>query len=140
MARTLWPEQQKLYGHVFEIFCVAATHNGDLAASACKAKENKYADIAVWDLSKKQTTIPSSRLAFHKLTVVQLQFSQCDTYLLSCGRDRQWALWKRKLDSDQQSLPDFELLSKGKDAHSRIIWGISFSFDSQIFATASREK
>lgn len=39
MARTLWPEQQKLYGHVFEIFCVASTYAGDCAASACKAKE-----------------------------------------------------------------------------------------------------
>lgn len=52
MARTLWPEQQKLYGHVFEVFCVASSHKGDVAASACKAKDQKYADIAIWDLSK----------------------------------------------------------------------------------------
>ena len=26
MARTLWPEQQKLYGHVFEIFCIAVSN------------------------------------------------------------------------------------------------------------------
>jgi hypothetical protein len=70
MARTLWPEQQKLYGHVFEVFCVASTHKGDVAASACKAKEQKYADIAIWDLTKSQTTVPSCRLVCHKLTVV----------------------------------------------------------------------
>ena len=38
MSRTLWPESQKLYGHAFEIFCLAASHKGDCAASACKAK------------------------------------------------------------------------------------------------------
>jgi elongator complex protein 2 len=78
MARTLWPEQQKLYGHVFEVFCVASSHKGDCAASACKSKEQKYADINIWDLTKAQTTVPSCRLAFHKLTVVQLEFSKCD--------------------------------------------------------------
>jgi hypothetical protein len=70
MARTLWPEKQKLYGHVFEVFCIAASHRGDIAASACKAKEPKYADIIVWDLTKGQTTVPACRLAAHKLTVV----------------------------------------------------------------------
>ena len=52
MARTLWPEQQKLYGHVYEVFCIATSHKGDTAASACKAMEAKYADIIIWDLTK----------------------------------------------------------------------------------------
>lgn len=102
MARTLWPEQQKMYGHVFEVFCVASSHKGDCAASACKAKEQKYADIVVWDLTKSQTTVPSCRLVCHKLTVVQLEFSKCDQYLLSCSRDRMWALFKRTTPDDCQ--------------------------------------
>lgn len=52
MTRTLWPEQQKLYGHAFEIFAVATSHKGDCAASSCKAKDKKYADIIIWDLTK----------------------------------------------------------------------------------------
>lgn len=48
MSRTLWPESQKLYGHAFEIFCMASSHKGDCAASACKAKHEKYADIIIW--------------------------------------------------------------------------------------------
>ena len=70
MARTLWPEQQKLYGHVYEIFCVATTHIGDMAASACKAMESKFADIIIWDLTKGQTTVPTCRLTAHHKTVI----------------------------------------------------------------------
>ena len=135
MARTLWPEQQKLYGHVFEVFAVAASHKGDLAASACKAQEIKYADIIIWDLTKGQTTVPACRLRGHKLTIVQLEFSHDDQYLLSCSRDRQWCLFRRV-----ESSMNFELLKKFKDAHSRIIWGISWSHDDHLFATGSREK
>ena len=50
MSRTLWPESQKLYGHAFEIFCMAMSHKGDYAASACKAKQEKYADIIIWKI------------------------------------------------------------------------------------------
>jgi elongator complex protein 2 len=79
MSRTLWPEQQKLYGHAFEVFCVATSHAGDCAASSSKAKEKKYAEVIIWDLSKGQTTsVPSCKLSAHNLTVVQLEFSQCD--------------------------------------------------------------
>ena len=38
MSSTLWPESQKLYGHAFEICCIAASHKGDCAASACNAR------------------------------------------------------------------------------------------------------
>ncbi len=39
LTRSLWPERAKFYGHQFEIFAMAVTHKGDLAASACKAKD-----------------------------------------------------------------------------------------------------
>ncbi len=78
MSRTLWPEQQKLYGHAFEVFCIATSHRGDCAASASKAKEKKYADIIIWDLRKGQTSVPCCKLSAHNLTVVQLEFSKCD--------------------------------------------------------------
>ena len=70
MSRTLWPEQQKLYGHAFEVYCVATTRRGDCAASASKAKDKKYADIIIWDLTKGQTTVPCCRLSAHTLTVI----------------------------------------------------------------------
>jgi len=80
--------------------------------------------------------VPACRLTAHKLTVVQLEFSNNDQYLLSCSRDRQWSLFKRQEPDSFQ----FSLCMKEKDAHSRIIWGISWSHDDQLFATASREK
>lgn len=70
MSKTLWPEQQKLYGHVFEIYCVATSHQGDCAASASKAKDKKYADIIIWDLRAGQTSVPCCKLSGHSLTVI----------------------------------------------------------------------
>lgn len=118
------------------MYTVATSNKGDLAASACKAQEHKYADIIIWDLTKGQTTVPACRLNGHKLTVVQLQFSVDDQYLLSCSRDRQWCLFKREAADSF----NFSLVKKVKDAHSRIIWGISWSHDDHFFATCSREK
>ena len=84
-------------------------------------------------MTKGQTTVPACRLKAHKLTIVQLEFSKDDKYLLSCSRDRQWALFQRTSDTT------FELVKKMQEAHSRIIWGISWSHDQSLFATCSRE-
>lgn len=136
MVKTLWPELQKLYGHAYEVFCVAVSYQGDCAASACKAKDKKYADIIIWDLRKGQSTVPSCRLYTHTLTIVQIEFSKCGRYILSGSRDRSWALFKREsLDT-----LEFKLLKKMKEAHTRIIWGISWSHDDALYVTASREK
>lgn len=47
-----------------------------------------------------------------------------------------WAIFKRQNSSE----PYFELIQKVKDAHQRIIWGINWSHDDSLIATASREK
>ena len=106
MARTLWPESQKLYGHAMEVFCVAASHKGDCAASSCKAKLETYADIIIWQIisneqvegqpAKHQSSVPACKLTNQNhLTVVQMEFSKCDMYLLACTRDRQVLMFKR---------------------------------------------
>lgn len=87
-------------------------------------------------MRKGQTSVPCCKLSAHGLTVVQLEFSKCDQYLLSCSRDRSWALFKRNSHDNLE----FTRIKLVKDAHTRIIWGVSWSHDDAFFATASREK
>lgn len=44
----MWPEIQKLYGHGYEVYCLAATADGTLLASACKSTNPEYAAILLW--------------------------------------------------------------------------------------------
>ena len=39
LQNTLWPETQKLYGHGYEVFCVASSPDGKYVASTCKVKK-----------------------------------------------------------------------------------------------------
>ena len=55
---------------------------------------------------------------------------------MSCGRDRVWALFKRAAPDSFE----FATIVKQNDAHLRIIWGITWSHDDAIIATASRDK
>lgn len=48
MQNTLWPEMQKLYGHGYEIFALAATADGSVLASTCKASNAEHAQIILW--------------------------------------------------------------------------------------------
>ena len=39
VQNTLWPEEHKLYGHGYELFCVAASPDSGLVASTCKSTD-----------------------------------------------------------------------------------------------------
>ncbi|KAG4216902.1 hypothetical protein PC116_g34617, partial [Phytophthora cactorum] len=49
---TLWPEIEKLYGHGYEISCLAVSHDGTLIASACKASSINHAVIRLFETEK----------------------------------------------------------------------------------------
>ncbi|XP_078543812.1 elongator complex protein 2 isoform X1 [Lissotriton helveticus] len=140
LQNTLWPEVQKLYGHGFEIFCVASNIAGTLVASACKASRREHAGIILWStVSWKQL----QSLSFHNLTVTQMAFSPDNRYLIAVSRDRNWSLWKQQDEGSTEIEPFFSLhahTSKSTAVHSRIIWTCDWTPDSKYFLTGSRDK
>ncbi|XP_043545888.1 elongator complex protein 2 isoform X2 [Chiloscyllium plagiosum] len=140
LQNTLWAEVQKLYGHGFEIFCVACNNASTVLASACKASKVEHTAIVLWSTSswKQILTLP-----FHNLTVTQLAFSPDDRFLLAVSRDRTWSLWKHHEVAEADSGPFFSLFAhtdKKTSIHSRIIWTCDWTFDSKYFVTGSRDK
>lgn len=133
---TLWPEHEKLYGHGYEISAVAASHDHSVVATACKASSIDHAVIRLYDTTTWNEIRPP--LTAHTLTIASLQFSQDDRYLLSVGRDRQWALFER----DTTEKTQYRLLTSNPKGHSRMILSASWAplSDKRIFATAGRDK
>lgn len=146
---TLWPETEKLYGHGYEISCLAVSHDGRLVASACRASSLNHAVVRLFETAPRWTEVRPP-LATHTLTVTRLQFSRDDRYLLSVGRDRQWAVFARSptgddADADADAPPPYTLLQNNSKAHTRMIldcaWAPSApSSNRSVFATAGRDK
>lgn len=133
---TLWPEHEKLYGHGYEISAVAVSHDRTLIATACKASSVDHAVIRLYDTSDWHEIKPS--LTAHSLTITDLSFSDDDKFLLSVGRDRQWAVFARS----EQDPTTFTSWSTNPKGHSRMILGAAWASTTteRIFATAGRDK
>ncbi|VVC32544.1 Hypothetical protein CINCED_3A022921 [Cinara cedri] len=134
VQNTLWPETQKLYGHVYEVYCLASSPNHKWLASAAKATSLELASIIIWDLNNFQLV---QKLTSHNLTVTQLAFSPDSTKLLSVSRDRTWSLF-----SYNENKNSFIIISKSNkrtSIHTRIIWCCAWTHDSLYFATGSRD-
>ncbi|XP_078039395.1 elongator complex protein 2 [Augochlora pura] len=132
MQNTLWPELQKLYGHGYEIFSIAARHDGKMLATACKSTSLEHSAILLWDTS---TWTLIQKLIAHQLTVTQMEFSPNDKYLLSVSRDRRWTLF----ECNDYAYDLITISSKKDSLHTRIIWCCSWTHDSSYFATGSRD-
>ncbi|KAI8898291.1 WD40-repeat-containing domain protein [Globomyces pollinis-pini] len=135
LSNTLWPETQKLYGHGYEIIATAASKDGSMVATACKASKTEHAGVRLWCTSKWiELCAP---LDFHSLTVTTIKFSNCNRYLLTAGRDRSWALFDLEKVKEEKK---WTIIQSRPKAHARIIWSSSFSFDDKLFVTGSRDK
>ncbi|KAF2475152.1 RNA polymeras-like protein II Elongator subunit [Lindgomyces ingoldianus] len=128
----LWPETEKLYGHGYEISAVATSNDGTLVATACRASAIDHAVVRIYDTKEWLEVKPP--LKAHSLTVTALQFSHDDQYLLSVGRDRQWAVWKRGTNST------YSLALSNPKGHTRMILDTSWAPIEHTFLTAGRDK
>ncbi|KAK4241458.1 Elongator complex protein 2 [Achaetomium macrosporum] len=137
---TLWPEVEKLYGHGYEISCLAASHDGALIASACKASSLNHAVIRLFETHRWTEVRPP--LAAHTLTATRVRFSRDDRFLLSVGRDRQWVVFERTEEHK------YELRQANPKGHARMILDAAWAplptddggESTRLFATAGRDK
>ncbi|MCJ1385927.1 hypothetical protein MMC17_009051 [Xylographa soralifera] len=132
---TLWPEREKLYGHGYEISSVAASIDGTLVATACKASSVDHAVIRLYETQDWREIKPP--LVAHSLTVTCIRFSADDKMILSVGRDRQWAIFARE---DRQH--NYAMIASNTKGHSRMILSASWAplAYGRAFATAGRDK
>ncbi|KAM9385150.1 elongator complex protein 2 [Pholidichthys leucotaenia] len=140
LQNTLWPEVQKLYGHGFEMFCLASDSSRTVVASACKASKAEHAAVLLWSTT---TWRQLQMLPCHSLTVTQMTFSPDSQFLLAVSRDRTWSLWRRNMSTLQNLEPLFLLYAhteKDTAIHTRIIWSCDWTPDGKYFVTSSRDK
>ena len=104
-----------------------------MIASSCKSQTQDHAAIFIWD---PRTYSALDKLVFHNYTVVQLEFSRNDEYLISVSRDRYMCLFKK--DTECKEHP-YKLIFSDQ-SHARIIWSTSFTHDTKYFGTGSRDK
>lgn len=138
---TLWPEREKLYGHGHEISAVAASRDGTIVATACRASSIDHAVIRLYDTQKWREIKPP--LTAHSLTVTRLQFSDDDRLLLSVGRDRQWTVFERReVKEREDKAGPYQIQASNPKGHSRMILDAAWAppTAATCFATASRDK
>ena len=133
LQNTLWPEIHKLYGHGYELFCLASDPQYELLASASRAQQAAHASIFIWSV-KNQTQV--CQLNAHNLTVTQMSFSPDGQRLVSVSRDRSWAVHEK---CQVDGVLSMKTVARGSGG-SRILWSCDWSPDSCYFVTGSRDK
>ena len=147
---TLWPESRKLFGHHYEVVCVASTITSTgnvIVASACKARDVQNASIMIFEVQSGKCL--QVLKGGHRSTVVSLSFSADGQYLASAGRDRRLCLWRWRSGQQQEDGSNdeagaknelFYLASAVDPAHKRIIWSVHFCpSDPCLLASGARD-
>ncbi|WVQ78566.1 hypothetical protein IAT38_000652 [Cryptococcus sp. DSM 104549] len=133
---TLWPEVEKVYGHGYELACAAASHSGELIATACRASNAEHAVIRV--VSTRTWEMVGQPLSGHSLTVARVVFSGDDERILSCSRDRGWRVFGKRKAGEGEG---YCLVAGEEKAHARMVLDCCWvGGRGDMFATASRDK
>ncbi|KAF9462581.1 WD40 repeat-like protein [Collybia nuda] len=127
---TLWPETEKIFGHGYESITLTISPSKRLLATACKASTSEHAVVRIYDTNKYQ--LVGQPLEGHLLTVTRIAFSPDDGFVLSVSRDRSWRLFELQGGGYRPVAAD--------KSHGRIIWDCAWAHESDVFATASRDK
>ncbi|XP_022663624.1 probable elongator complex protein 2 isoform X2 [Varroa destructor] len=145
---TLWHEVRKLYGHGYEVFTCAASADGLLVASSCKAQSVKHAAVLLWDTRSWKVI---QRLEHHQLTVTCVAFSDDGQRILTVSRDRTWVLWEKPFQGTDREINYVKVayVDKSCNIHQRVIWACAFApkefsctenGKGGLFGTCSRDK
>ncbi len=136
---TLWPEHEKLYGHGSEITEAATPLDGSILATACKASSLEHAVIRLYNTKTWSEIKPA--LSAHSLTVTRLAFSSGgdEQYLLSVGRDRQFAVFCQQEGNGEWI---WTRVASNPKAHTRMILDATWLTGTKTpsFITAGRDK
>ncbi|KAF3275979.1 hypothetical protein TWF970_006589 [Orbilia oligospora] len=137
---TLWPEEEKLYGHGYEISTIGCSNAGDVIATACKASSISHAVIRMFETKTWRQLKPA--LEAHSLTVNRIAFSRDDTYMLSVGRDRQWTVFERVTEGLEEFGAPYKPMQVMAKAQTRVIFdGKWVPLEAgRAFVTAARDK
>ncbi|ODN06022.1 putative elongator complex protein 2 [Orchesella cincta] len=135
-SQTLWPEISKLYGHVYEISCIATSPVDALVASGSQSSKPQFSAIILWCATRWKNI---GEFPFHKLNVIGLEFSPDGKRLLSVSRDRTWAVWSIKKDIGEIPSFSMEVLQSGS-SHTRALWVGTWSPCGKYFVTGARDK
>lgn len=147
---TLFPEIGKLYGHGYELQSVTSAHHTSIIATSCRASSTDHAVIRLFDTTQEREIKPPVK-GGHGLTVLGMEFSRNDGWLLSVSRDRSWAVYHRNPNSKEGG-PVYTLVARqpSKGGHTRVIWagkwaplgeeGQGGNEEGRVFATGSRDK
>lgn len=77
-----------------QLVTLAASHDGKLIATACRASNADHAVVRVQ--STETWDAVGEPLAGHSLSITRIAFSPDDQLILTCSRDRGWRLFSRK--------------------------------------------
>ncbi|KAF3935736.1 hypothetical protein ABW19_dt0209219 [Dactylella cylindrospora] len=137
---TLWPEEEKLYGHGYEISTIACSNKGDVIATACRASSVAHGVIRMFETKTWRQLKPA--LEAHSLTVNRIAFSSDDKYVLSVGRDRQWTVFERTSEELEGLVTPYQIHQVMPKAQTRVIFDGKWVplVVGRMFVTAARDK